>query len=70
MFDAKKDENKGKGPLEGAYNPRRDAFPFSMCRHSALSADAFGLMAIAYREPSRTANFNRQLTYADPKMFV
>jgi len=30
---------------------------------SSHAADSFGLMAICYEEPSRTANFNRKLTY-------
>jgi len=30
---------------------------------SSHAADAFGLMAIAYEEPSRSANFNRPLAY-------
>jgi phage terminase large subunit len=30
---------------------------------SSHAADAFGLMAICYEEPSRSANFNRKLTY-------
>jgi hypothetical protein len=28
-----------------------------------VAADAFGLMAIAYEEPSRLARFNRKLEY-------
>jgi len=30
---------------------------------SSHAADAFGLMAIAYEEPSRMANFHRKLVY-------
>ena len=30
---------------------------------SSHAADAFGLMAIAYEEPSRMARFNRKLEY-------
>ena len=35
---------------------------------SSHAADAFGLMAIAYEEPSRTARFNRKLVY--PKIGI
>jgi phage terminase large subunit len=30
---------------------------------SSHAADAFGLMCVAYEEPSRTSNFNRPLAY-------
>jgi phage terminase large subunit len=30
---------------------------------SSHAADAFGLMAVAYKEPSRSARFNRQLDW-------
>jgi len=33
---------------------------------SSHCADAFGLMAIAYEEPSRLAAFSRELKYANP----
>jgi phage terminase large subunit len=32
---------------------------------SSHAADAFGLMAISYEEPSRNANFNGKLNYPD-----
>jgi phage terminase large subunit len=35
---------------------------------SSHAADAFGLMAIAYEEPSRSARFNRKLVY--PQMGI
>jgi phage terminase large subunit len=35
---------------------------------SSHAADAFGLMAISYEEPSKTSNFNRVIEY--PKSFV
>jgi phage terminase large subunit len=37
---------------------------------SSHGADAFGLMAIAYEEPSRPTSWSRELTYADPAVFV
>jgi hypothetical protein len=37
---------------------------------SSHCADAFGLMAIAYEEPSRWASFTRELKYAEPASFV
>jgi phage terminase large subunit len=37
---------------------------------SSHAADAFGLMAIAYEDPSRLAAFNRELKYANPDSFV
>ena len=30
---------------------------------SSHAADAFGLMAVAYKEPSRSAHFNRKLDW-------
>jgi len=30
---------------------------------SSHAADAFGLMAISYEEPSKTSNFNRKIEY-------
>jgi phage terminase large subunit len=32
---------------------------------SSHAADAFGLMAVSYEEPSRTRDFNRKLTHPD-----
>ena len=37
---------------------------------SSRCADAFGLMAIAYEDPSRLAAFSRELKFADPQAFV
>jgi phage terminase large subunit len=37
---------------------------------SSHCADSFGLMAIAYEEPSRLASFSRKLECADPASFV
>jgi phage terminase large subunit len=37
---------------------------------SSHCADAFGLMAIAYEDPSRLAAFSRDLKYAEPASFV
>ena len=37
---------------------------------SSHCADAFGLMATAYEEPSRLTAWNRELKYADPESFV
>jgi phage terminase large subunit len=37
---------------------------------SSHAANSFGLMAIAYEEPSRLASFNRELKYANPASFV
>jgi phage terminase large subunit len=37
---------------------------------SSHCADAFGLMAIAYEEPSRLTSWSRELKYADPASFV
>ena len=37
---------------------------------SSHCADAFGLMAVAYEEPSRLAAWSRELKYAEPKAFV
>jgi phage terminase large subunit len=37
---------------------------------SSHCADAFGLMAVAYEEPSRLAAFSRELKYANPQSFV
>src|SRR5512135_3914095 len=56
-YHERKDENRDVG-----LGPEHD--------WSSHSADAFGLMAIAYEEPSRAASFNRKLEYADPASFV
>ena len=56
-YHERKDENRDVG-----LGPEHD--------WSSHSADAFGLMAIAYEEPSRLASFNRKLEYADPASFV
>jgi phage terminase large subunit len=37
---------------------------------SSHAADAFGLMAVAYKEPSRSARFNRQLEFPNARAFV
>jgi hypothetical protein len=34
-------------------------------RFPVTSPDAFGLMAIAYEEPSRLANFNREIKFVE-----
>jgi phage terminase large subunit len=49
-YHERKDENRDVG-----LGPEHD--------WSSHAADAFGLMAIAYEEPSRVANFNRKLEY-------
>jgi phage terminase large subunit len=37
---------------------------------SSHAADSFGLMAIAYKEPSASARFNRQLEFPNARAFV
>ena len=56
-YHERKDENRDVG-----LGPDHD--------WSSHCADSFGLMAIAYEEPSRLASFNRKLEYADPAVFV
>jgi phage terminase large subunit len=56
-YHERKDENRDVG-----LGPEHD--------WSSHCADSFGLMAIAYEEPSRLASFNRELKYADPAVFV
>ena len=50
FYHEKKDEQRDVG-----LGPEHD--------WSSHAADAFGLMAIAYEEPSRIARFNRKLEY-------
>ena len=57
FYHAKKDENR-----DVDLGPEHD--------WSSHAADAFGLIAVAYKEPSRSARFNRDLTFADPRSFV
>lgn len=56
-YHERKDENRDVG-----LGPEHD--------WSSHAANSFGLMAIAYEEPSRLANFNRELKYANPASFV
>jgi phage terminase large subunit len=56
-YHERKDEQRDVG-----LGPERD--------WSSHCADAFGLMAVAYEEPSRLASFSRELKYVDPKSFV
>jgi phage terminase large subunit len=49
-YHERKDENRDVG-----LGPEHDC--------SSHAADAFGLMATAYEEPSRLASFNRKLEY-------
>jgi phage terminase large subunit len=51
-YHERKDENRNVG-----LGPEHD--------WSSHCADAFGLMAVCYEEPSRTNSFNRKLNYAD-----
>jgi phage terminase large subunit len=57
IYHEKKDEGRDVG-----LGPEHD--------WSSHCADAFGLIAIAYEEPSRLASFTRKLEYADPASFV
>jgi phage terminase large subunit len=50
FYHAKKDENR-----DVDLGPEHD--------WSSHAADAFGLMAVAYKEPSRSARFNRKLEF-------
>jgi phage terminase large subunit len=52
FYHEKKDENRNVG-----LGPDHD--------WSSHAADSFGLMAICYEEPGRTANFNRPIQYAN-----
>jgi hypothetical protein len=52
FYHAKKDENR-----DVDLGPEHD--------WSSHAADAFGLMAVAYKEPSRSANFNRKIEFVN-----
>jgi phage terminase large subunit len=56
-YHEKKDEKRDAG-----LGPEHD--------WSSHAADAFGLMAVAYEDPSRLAAFGRELKYANPESFV
>jgi phage terminase large subunit len=57
FYHEKKDEQRDTG-----LGPEHD--------WSSHAADSFGLMAIAYEEPSRTTDWNRPLTYLNPDSLV
>jgi phage terminase large subunit len=52
FYHERKDEARGVG-----LGPDHD--------WSSHAADSFGLMAVAYEEPSRSAGFNRPMNYAN-----